>query len=395
MPSSGSGPCSCIPAAGVAALGLVLVAAAVPAAHAQALARPTAAEVCPALQPDATGQLLRVVTPRIRVGDTIHYISYGEAIDAVTSSISYGEAGDALIPRSNTRTSADGRSKVSVLANGSIYMPKGGLLRVAGLTIPQAEAAMKLALRRYFRRPALSIVDLEQSSIRVKILGQVQNPGAYKLGSAVTDESEDAAMRQRPNTLEELIVRAGGLLNTADFEQVEVRTAEGRCFRVNLDILKSTASRDGLLALDDGDRITVPVAAASAKLTPEYQWMAKSDLASNKQKIFVVGDVNKPGLIQASWLTTPFEAVALAGGVNRDASKSVFIARRDATSNTFDVQRISVDFRSKDVQQGNSQPIPDGSIIFVGKSTVGNLQQILQNLLTPATLGLGISGALR
>ncbi|MEB3199275.1 MAG: hypothetical protein VKK62_01950, partial [Synechococcaceae cyanobacterium] len=91
----------------------------------------------------------RVAVPRLRVGDTIHYISYGEAIDSLASAISYGEAGDSLIPRSNGggqgQTSSDGRNKVKVMANGAIFMPKGGLVRVAGMTLPQAEKAMKAA----------------------------------------------------------------------------------------------------------------------------------------------------------------------------------------------------------------------------------------------------------
>ncbi|MEB3199267.1 MAG: SLBB domain-containing protein, partial [Synechococcaceae cyanobacterium] len=293
-------------------------------------------------------------------------------------------------------TSSDGRNKVKVMANGAIFMPKGGLVRVAGMTLPQAEKAMKAALRRYYRRPALSIVELAQGSIRVKILGQVQNPGGYKLAPAGSEEEDDqTALRQRPSTLEELIVRAGGLLNNADFQRIEVRPAEGACFSVNLDILQGGASRFGMLALEDGDTVTVPVANEIATRSNEYKWMAKSDLASTKQKIYVIGDVNKPGPVQASWLTTPFEAVAMAGGTNVNASKSVFLARHDAISNSFKVSKVSVDFLSRDVQQGLMEPIPDGSIIYVAKSTVGNLQQFIQNLLTPAALGIGITGAFR
>lgn len=354
-------------------------------AHAQSLARSSpASALCRPFQEFGGTPAVRNVTPRIRIGDVIEYVSYGEMID----SISYQDTGgsDAKI---------DGRNKVKVMANGYIFLPRIGMLKIVGLTIPEAQQKMTQAMAAYYRRPILSIYGLEQSTIRVKITGQVRSPGSYQLGSQLSDDKEDMALRQRPNTLEELIVRAGGLLNTADFQAVEIHTREGKCFSINLDINQAGRSRDGQLALDDGDSVVVRYAPQIDVNSPQYLLMAKSDLATEKQRVYVLGDVAKPGLVETSWLATPLQVIALAGGPLQNASRSAYMAQHEGESKSYRIEKLSIDVRSSEVRSGFQGQITDGTVIFVGKSTLGKVQEALQGFLAPAALGVGLSGAFR
>ena len=191
-------------------------------------------QVCRPFRGEGGFAAVRNITPRIRVGDTIEYVSYGEIMDSLS-----------FLDRGYSNANADGLNKIKVAANGYIYMPNTGMLQVVGLTIPELREKMRNALKKHYRNPTLTIYQVQQGTIRVTISGQVRSPGTFQLGTPIGDVKEDSAYRQRPNTVEEVIVRAGGLLSTADFDNVEVYTRDGNCFTVSLDITQSGRSRNG------------------------------------------------------------------------------------------------------------------------------------------------------
>lgn len=355
----------------------------------QAQFLPTPSSPAPAVCRPFTGEggfgAVRDLTPRIRIGDSIEYISFGQVMDAISIADTGGEFGK-----------VDIINKIKVGVNGLISIPRiGTFLSVVGLTLPQLQAKMLAELRKQYRNPTLIINQVIQGPIRVNISGQVQSPGSYLLGTMLSDVKGDSNDGQRPNTVQDLITRAGGLLSTSDFQAIEVYPYKGKCFTINLDISTTGMSRDGALALDDGDSIIVRKAKHIDTSSQQFLRMARSDLASNKQRTYVIGDVLKPGLLQTSWLSSPIEVIARAGGLLPTAAKSVFLAQLDFDTKAYTITQVTADVKSKEFRNGFNGLITDGSVLYVGKSTLANIQQIVQGFFVPAATAVGVSSSLR
>lgn len=70
---------------------------------------------------------------------------------------------------------------VLVLSDGSISLVGLDPIPVAGLTISEADSVLTNAYSREYREPALSVIVLDTQGRRVYVLGEVQDPGYYKV----------------------------------------------------------------------------------------------------------------------------------------------------------------------------------------------------------------------
>ncbi len=117
----------------------------------------------------------------------------------------------------------DGQYRIS--ADGTIYFPYLGRVEVAGL--PPSEIAEVLATRLvdegFYRDPQVRVF-LEESSRRISVMGEVQNPGTYPVSSGMT--------------VVEAISVAGGFTSIARQGNVRVtrrEDGESQTFRVPVD----------------------------------------------------------------------------------------------------------------------------------------------------------------
>lgn len=76
---------------------------------------------------------------------------------------------------------------VIVLPDGSVNLVGVDRIPVAGLTVSEADSLLTLAYSREYREPDLSILFQETTGRRVYVLGEVRNPGLYRLPMGGTD----------------------------------------------------------------------------------------------------------------------------------------------------------------------------------------------------------------
>jgi len=141
-------------------------------------------------------------------------------------------------------------------ASGMVNQPLLGQIRIAGLTIPEAEQAIARAYQneRYLRNPQVTISITDYAPREVSIQGQVKSPGRYPLPIEQT------------MTLVELVTRAGGFTDVARGSAVRVTrvTPDGSTETFTIDVQslirgRSRASaEDNALALQPGDIVYVP-----------------------------------------------------------------------------------------------------------------------------------------
>jgi polysaccharide export outer membrane protein len=195
----------------------------------------------------------------------------------------------------------------------------------------------------------------------VFILGEVNRPGAFRL-------------RGEMRVLEALAL-AGGLTEKAGVERAYV--LRGRTTRVPADLgaLLIRGDQQHNVVLQPGDLIFVP-----------------EDLDN---RVYVLGDVNRPGVFPLRQAPTVLVAITQAGGVNlRNQPTEALVLRRNnrgaGTAASGDgAQRIHVDLGAllrgdvtKDLQ------LQPGDVVFVPQGHVGLLQVVI-GILT------GVLGILR
>lgn len=141
-------------------------------------------------------------------------------------------------------------------ANGNINLALVNDVKIAGLSVNQAQAAIEAAYRdgRILRNPQVTINIEEYAPRTVSISGMVKNPGTVNLPPEST------------MTIKELILKAGGFAETASGSKVRVSRVlpDGttKIFTLNVDaILKGRntgKSTDNNFVLEPDDIVYVP-----------------------------------------------------------------------------------------------------------------------------------------
>ena len=69
---------------------------------------------------------------------------------------------------------------------GRVALPESGAVQVAGLTLEKVQGVLTQALRQQYRDVKVAVTVAKLRSIRVYVVGDVQRPGAYDIGSLST-----------------------------------------------------------------------------------------------------------------------------------------------------------------------------------------------------------------
>lgn len=214
---------------------------------------------------------------------------------------------------------------VRVAENGTALLPEIGPVPVAGLTLLDAEEAIRAASteRGVYRQPQVTVTMQRQRTNRITIVGAVKSPGVHQLprGSSY---------------LLAALVAAGGLADDAG-PKVEVRCPSGASAlagptpgagasgvqlasglqpagpegvtQVCLNLADSASQGQGSRYLPDGSVITV-----EKRLPQPYH---------------VIGLVNKPGEFEypINHEVRVLEAIAQAGGASQSLADKIYVIR--------------------------------------------------------------------
>jgi polysaccharide export outer membrane protein len=196
---------------------------------------------------------------------------------------------------------------LTVSAQGMISAPFIGPVRAEGLTTRQLEARVAEPLARdYFVNPEVNIAMKEYHSLQYYISGAVKSPGMYEMSSKAS--------------LMELIAKAGGVLPErgnvayilrAALEQIQKGKelddplSYKNPVTVDLKRLLDKGDMSCNVILQSGDVVYIPLEKAF-------------DLAESK--VYVEGEVRKPGVYDYQEGLTALNACIMAGGFDKFAA---------------------------------------------------------------------------
>ncbi|NJL35510.1 MAG: polysaccharide transporter [Leptolyngbyaceae cyanobacterium RM2_2_4] len=264
-----------------------------------------------------------------------------------------------------------------VLSDGTLSLPRIGIVPVRGLTIDQASAEISNRYATYVRRPFVTITLLEAGAINIAIAGQVQRPGTY-----VVSEAEIAGIP----TVTQVIKLAGGITQDANVQEVLVRRPAPRLggasqeIQVNLWELLRTGDISQDLVVRDGDTIVIPTATA---LSPaEATEIASASFSPDTITVNVVGEVAQPGAIAVPPNTPLNQAILAAGGFNTRASEGEVELVRLNPNGTVSREVIEIDLAQAADPEANP-PLRSNDTVIVERSSAASFSDTAGFILSP------------
>ncbi len=133
--------------------------------------------------------------------------------------------------------------------NGSLTFPLVGNIKLAGLTLEQAEQRLAGRLMAYIKNPQVSMLVKEYGNKTVYVLGQVSKPAAIQIPP------------EKQMTVLEAITSVGGFTDIANTSKVRVlRVTNGKQKSIDVDVTQITkqGNKSMDIALQPGDVVFVP-----------------------------------------------------------------------------------------------------------------------------------------
>ncbi len=231
--------------------------------------------------------------------------------------------------------------------------------------------------------------------IDIAVVGEVYRPGSYELEpqriGGTTDSTNppnNTFKASEPPTLTQAIAQAGGIKPLADIRRIEVRrhTRAGsqQTLEVNLWEMLQTGDISNDVILQQGDTIVIPKA---ENLDPtEAELLATASFAPDTIRVNVVGEVDRPGVVEVPPNTPLNQALMAAGGFDeRRAAKSSVELIRLNPDGTVSKRGISVDF-AKGINEQTNPALRNNDVIVVSRSGLATVTDTLGTVLSPFNL---------
>lgn len=235
-------------------------------------------------------------------------------------------------------------AQIPVGRDGNISAPFVGTVYVQGKTTSEVEAELKrLYIEKLkLRNPIVSVTIFRYRPVKASVLGMVNRPGVYDM---------------RPgDTVLTLLSYAGGTIlesqsgsSRANLKRVTLRRAgTNELIPIDLNSMLRKGDLSQNYKVDDGDELTVP--------------------EDTRNRIVVLGAVQRPGTFPYSEPMTVMDSIGLAGGQVRYVSKfSEIIVIREKAGLPGSFLRIRSDI-VKFVKQGDTAQnfqLEPGDIVYI------------------------------
>ena len=275
-----------------------------------------------------------------------------------------------------------------ILSDGNIQLPLLGTQSLSGLTLDEAKEKLILLFSDELIRPELILNLVRTRPLKISIIGEIYRPGIYSLNVAEifkVEGSDQANSFAGYPTVIDAIQKSGGLTFDADITKImlyrELNGDKSQYKKLELNLLSMFQTGDQKYNpyLFDGDIIKIP------KLVDDKNSLENiaNNLIPEKIKIYVVGEVDKPGMYSVDARTTVQNAILIAGGPKswRYQENNVKLIRVQRNGQ---VKVNKVSFKNNiSSNKYQKTALRSGDIIRVNKNLFGKSSDALGTFLNP------------
>ncbi len=241
-------------------------------------------------------------------------------------------------------------SKMVVSGSGDVNVPFIGRIKAGGLTLDALERAVYEPLARdYFVDPQVNLGIKEYNSLQFFISGAVKHPGMFKLTYIPTImdlvASAGGVLPQRGNVAYVLKGNPGA---EADAAEEAVRTSSPR--RIDLKALLDHGNMAENIRLSSGDTVYIPL---------------NTQVNQSAVKVYVQGEVKKPGVFDYQPGLTALAACIMAGGFDKFAAPNrARVIRRQG----MEQEILNINLEKVQTGEASDLPLKPGDRIHIPES---------------------------
>ena len=260
-----------------------------------------------------------------------------------------------------------------IINDGTITVPLTGSLSVGGLTLNDASDLIVKNLSKELISPQIQLNLFKQRPIKVSLVGEIERPGLYSLTS-----SEMTSIEGGPNltisgvpTVIDAIQKAGGITKNANLKKITLKRKlpgnknEYKSANLNLKLLLLKGDQIQNPFIFDGDIILVEKA---DKFDQNTLKIAKANFSPKLIRVYIVGEVNKPGYIDVASGTVLTQSIFIAGGPKnwRTNKRNIQIVRLRDDGSVYK-RKFLLDLK-RPLSPNSNPTLESGDIILVGSS---------------------------
>ncbi len=250
--------------------------------------------------------------------------------------------------------------RLTVQSDGEAFMPiKGiGSLKIAGKTPPQVKSEIEKQLGGIFKETTIELLVLKYGGHKVNLMGEVRTTSRI-------DSGPGEWPLQGTTRLVSFLSTHGGPGENADLMRIHLSRHSGEKRDLNLFRAVFQDSEADNPSLEAGDLIYIPT------------------LAMGNQKVYVLGEVNNPGVVTIFEHLGLVEAIARAGGFNpRGYMKGVVVVKRSPDGQP---EMKIADFKEmfRTGRPDANIALEPGDIVFVPRRGIVTLQEVF-SIINPA-----------
>lgn len=252
--------------------------------------------------------------------------------------------------------------------------------------------AKTLDLNESYQLATTSFSAEKVQPLNITVVGEVYRPGTHTVESSVTvplagnpGQARDSFNQARIfPTLTRALQSAGGIKSMANVRAIQVRriTQSGteQNFNVDLWALLKDGDQKQDLILQDRDTIFVPQAVARDRI--EASTIASATFSPDKIRVNVIGEIERPGLLELPPNVPLTRAIVAAGGFNKRADRSTVEFIRLNPDGSIFKRDVPVNFAAVVDEQSNPS-LQNEDVIVVrrsGLSIFGDSDQVVNPL---------------
>ena len=279
-------------------------------------------------------------------------------------------------------------TKVFILPDGTINLPRIRSLYIEGLTIDEAKNKILQEYEKVLKIPVIYVDLIKSRPIKISINGEVQRPGFYSIGDeqfnqlSNTDGGESFNInRSGWPTIVDAIQKAGGLKVEANIKDIIIQRLDRGNKRVDVKInLWDALSGENVFynnyRIFDGDNINIIKAEKENSI--EQVLISNSNFAPSTITVSVVGEVISPGPKNLQSNSPIDQAIIYAGGFTTRSNKNSITLLRLLSDGSINKKN----FKFKDLQK-KTITLKDRDVILVNKNNFARTSDNLQLITSP------------
>jgi polysaccharide export outer membrane protein len=241
------------------------------------------------------------------------------------------------------------REDIVVAPDGLVSLPRVGVFKIQGMTIPDATTFATDKLSQFYDKPEVSLQLSLINNNKVFVLGRVANPGAVHFSGR--------------GTLLEALSLAGGLpadTRLSFLSRCMIVRGNEMLIWVDLRDLLEKGNLALNTRLQNGDFIFIP--------------------QSEDQLAYIMGEVPRPGVMVLRSQMTLLDAVMQAGGPTLNAdSEKIYLVRTVNGKGVVEQIKLGEMYGKGDLRR--NYVLKDGDIVYVGRSGMGGFNAFVTQLL--------------